>query len=129
MVDPEIYDPQELGRRQQMAAARRQRESKRLALLAQLVDAQRRSDELKRWISAYTRPAGDEVHPELGRMVAWAASQLDDLERILDPQRIGTTLQERALFPDVDPLDDPKGEPPDQHIWGHSAALRHINVV
>ena len=39
MDTPEIYDPQDLGRRQQMAAARRQRESARLALLDDLLDA------------------------------------------------------------------------------------------
>ncbi len=37
-------------------------------------------------------------------MVEWAASQLDDLERILNPERIEQTLLERELFPDVDPL-------------------------
>lgn len=129
MNDSEIYDPQELGRRQQMAAARRQRESERLAMLGQLVDAQRRSDELKRWISAYTRPADGDAHPELRRMVGWVAAQIDDLERFLGPESVCATLQECALFPDVDPLDDPKGEPPGHRIWGHSAALRHINAV
>jgi hypothetical protein len=39
MADPDIFDPQDLGRRQQLAAARRQRESQRLTLLGQLVDA------------------------------------------------------------------------------------------
>jgi hypothetical protein len=118
MDEPDIYDPQELGRRQQMAAARRQRESERLALLAKLVDAQRRADELKSWIDAYTRPADDNSHPELRRMVGWAAAQLDDLERILNPERISETLQERELFPAIDPLNDPKGEPPRHRIWG-----------
>lgn len=129
MADPDIFDPQELGRRQQLAAARRQRESERLAMLAQLVDAKRRSDELTRWISAYARPAGDDTHPELRRMVEWAASQLEDLDRILNPDRINETLQERELFPEADPLNDPKGEPPRHPIWGHSKALRHINAV
>lgn len=129
MADPDIFDPQDLGRRQQLAAARRQRESQRLALLGQLVDAQRRSDELKRWISAYNSPADEKSRPALRRMVEWAASQLDDLERILNPERIEQTLLERELFPDVDPLDDPKGDPSRYGIWGHSTALRHINAV
>jgi hypothetical protein len=62
-------------------------------------------------------------------MVEWAASQLNDLERNLSPERISVTLQERELFPEVDPLNDPKGEPPRYRIWGHSAALRNINAV
>ncbi|MCR6497441.1 hypothetical protein MUO32_00205 [Shinella sp. CPCC 101442] len=126
---PDIYDPQELGLRQQMAAARRQRESARLALLANLVDAQRRADGLQRWISAYARPVDDSSHPELGRMVEWVAAQINDLEHVLGPDRISETLRARALFPDVDPLDDPKGEPPRHRIWGHSAALRYVNAV
>jgi hypothetical protein len=129
MDDPDIFDPQELGRREQLATARRQRESERLALLAQLVDAQRRADELKRWISAYTRPADDNSHPELRPMAEWPASQLNNLERILSPERISETLQERELFPEVDPLNDSKGEPPSHRIWGHSTALRNINAV
>lgn len=62
-------------------------------------------------------------------MVEWAVSQLDDLERIPSPERISETLQERELFPEVDPLNDPKGELPRHRTWGHSTALRHINAV
>jgi hypothetical protein len=123
MDDIEIFNPQELGRRQQLAAARRQRDSARLALLAQLVDTQRRADELKSWISAYARPANETSYPPLGRMLEWAASQLDDLERILSPERLSETLQERELFPETDLLNDPKGEPLHHRIWGHSSAL------
>jgi hypothetical protein len=129
MGNADIFNPQELGRRQQMAAARRHREGERLAKLAQLVDAQRRADELKNWISAYTRPADDNSHPELRRMVGWATAQLEDLERVLSPERISESLRDRELFPEVDPLNDPLGEPPRHRIWGHSAALRDINAV
>jgi hypothetical protein len=129
MDDADLFDPQDLGRRQRMAAARRKRESERLALLAKVVNSQRRADELKSWISAYTRPADDNSHPELVRMIEWAAAQLNDLERFLSPERISATLQERDLFPKVDPLNDPLGEPPGHRIWGHSTALRHINAT
>lgn len=127
MDEPDIYDPENLGRRQQMAAARRQRESERLAFLGQLIDAQRRANELRGWISAYAHPECS--CPALQRMIAWATSQIDDLERILSSERIAATLIERELFPEVDPLNDPKGEPPSHRIWGHSTALRHINAV
>lgn len=127
MDDPDIYDPENLGRRQQMAAARRQRESERLTLFAQLVDAQRRADDLKNWIKAYGHPT-HETYPELQRMVEWAAAQLDDLERILSPERISATLEERGLFPEIDTLKDSRGEPPRHRIWGHSTALGHINA-
>ena len=124
-----FFDPQELGRRQQLAAARRGRESDRLALLGQLVDAQRRADELKNWINAHARQGDDNSHPDLQRMVGWATAQIKDLELFLSPERISATLQERDLFPEVDPLNDPLGEPPRHHIWAHSSALRHMNEV
>jgi hypothetical protein len=54
-----FFDPHELGRRQQLAAARRRREGEGSALLAELVDAQKRVDELKNWINAHTRPSND----------------------------------------------------------------------
>jgi hypothetical protein len=124
-----FFDPQELGRRQQFAAARRRRESERPALLAQLVDAQRRADELKNWINAHARQGDDNSHPDLRRMVGWATAQIKDLELFLSPERISATLQERDLFPEVDPLNDPLGEPPRHRIWAHSSALRHMNEV
>ncbi|QPC91904.1 hypothetical protein [Mesorhizobium sp. INR15] len=122
-------DPQELGRRQQMAAARRQRESERLAFFARVVEAQRRAGELRDWISAYARSASDNAHSELQRMVGWAEAQLKELDHFLDAERISSTLRERGLFPEVDPIHDPLGEPLRHHIWGHSGAVRHCNEV
>lgn len=129
MSAPDIYDPENLGRRQQMAAARLRRESERLAFLGKLVDAQRHAVELKDWITAYERPADMNPSPELQRMVAWVAVQIDDLERILSPERISETLKDRDLFPEVDSLSDPLGEPPGHHVWGHSAALKPVNAL
>jgi len=80
-------------------------------------------------ITAYVQPERENSYPELERMVKWATSQIADLDRILSPERIATALVERELFPETDPLNDPKGEPPSLRIWGHLAALRHINAV
>jgi hypothetical protein len=124
-----FFGPKELGRRQQLAAARGRRESERLALLAELVDAQKRVDELKSWINAYTRPSDDSSYPDLQRMVEWATAQIKDHELFLSPERISATLQERDLFPEVDSLNDPLGEPPRHRVWGHSSALRNVNEV
>jgi hypothetical protein len=129
MEGADIFDPQERGRRQPMATARRQHESERLALLAQLVDTQRHADESRNWINAYTLSSNDHSYPELRRIAGWVAAQLDDVERNLSPERIFETLQERDLFPEVDSLNDPPGEPTGHRIWGHFAARRHINAV
>jgi hypothetical protein len=96
-----FFDPQELGRRQQLAAARRRREGERLALLAELVDAQKRVDELKNWINAYTRPSNDSSHPDLQPMVEWATAQIKDLELFLSPERISATLPDCVETPSM----------------------------
>lgn len=128
MDDTTFLDPRELGGRQQLAAARRQREGQRLATLARLVDTQRRADELRNWMNAWSRFTGDHSYPELQRMIGWARAQLEELESSLTPGQVSAFLKERDLFPEVDPLNDPLGEPPQYRIWGHSAALRPIEA-
>ncbi|WPE19208.1 hypothetical protein [Shinella zoogloeoides] len=129
MDAPDIYNPQELGRRQQMADVRRQREVARRAVLRQLLDRQRQALELKTWISACLRQDSDTTSPEFQRMIEWASGQLEELERALRSERITEALQAQGLFPKTDPLYDQKGEPSQHRIWGHSFALRHINAV
>lgn len=125
----DIYDPQELGRRQQAANARRQREIARRALLTQILDTHRQVLELKAFISACLRQDSDTASSEFQRMIEWASGQLEELEGALRPERITETLQAQGLFPETDPFNDQKGEPPRYRIWGHASALRHINAV
>jgi hypothetical protein len=129
MDAPDIYDPQELGRRQRIADACRQREIARRALVMQILDTQRQARELRAWISTCVRQDSDTSSPEFQRMIEWAGGQLEELEGALKPERITETIRAQDLFPEIDPLNDPKGEPPRHRIWGHSSALRHINAV
>jgi hypothetical protein len=114
----DTLEPSDLDRRQQMATARRQREGERRALLAEFVDAMRRADELRKWIGAYGRPTGEHSHSELRRMREWTEAQLKELDLFLEPERISMVLRARELFPEVDPLDDPLGEPPARRVLG-----------
>lgn len=45
-------------------------------------------------------------------MADWARAQLEALEAALDPVMLAAVLYARKLFPEVDELHDPLGEPP-----------------
>lgn len=62
-------------------------------------------------------------------MLEWTALQLAELDLLLDPDRLSETLRERALFPELDSLDDPLGEPIGRRIWGGCRSLRHVNAL
>lgn len=106
----------DLERRRALAKARKQREADREAVLANQMDLVRRARDLREWIGANQRMAVA-AEPELRRMLAWAKEQLADVERQLDPETLAADLQERKLFPEVDELHDPKGEPPSETRW------------
>lgn len=50
-------------------------------------------------------------------MVEWARNQLKQLEAILDPVKLADSLRAQKLFPEVDELNDPLGEPPAERRW------------
>jgi hypothetical protein len=109
-------DAEELARRRRMATARRTRESERTSLLLKLVRTERQADQLREWISQ--RKADDEATPEMQRMVDWARARLSGMEGFLDPPELSRLLHTRNLFPEVDDLVDPLGEPPPPRPWG-----------
>jgi hypothetical protein len=104
----------ELDRRRALSKARREREKARLSLLNQLLRTERRAIQLREWIGAL-KPAHDD--PDLARMLTWAKGQLATLESILNPAHLAAHLRSQRLFPDIDDLDDPLGEPPAERIW------------
>jgi len=55
---------------------------------------------------------------EMQRMVDWVKAELVGLEEFLDPSKLSRLLHTRNLFPEVDDLVDPLGEPPRRHPWG-----------
>jgi hypothetical protein len=109
-------DAEELARRRRMAAARRTRESERTSLLLKLVRTERQADQLREWISQ--RKADDEATPEMQRLVDWARARLSGMEGFLDSLELSRLLHTRNLFPEVDDLVDPLGEPPPPRPWG-----------
>lgn len=117
MQQPNILevDWDTIDRRRQLARLRREREDERRALLVTVMKADRRARQLRAWIDGQTN---DGLRSERGRMLEWARQQLAALEATGDPIRLRNVLNERNLFPEVDELHDPLGEPPARQPWG-----------
>jgi hypothetical protein len=109
-------DAEELARRRGLAAARRTRETERTLLLRKLVRMERQADQLRGWIAQRKADVG--VSPEMQRMLDWATAELLEIERFLDLSRLSRLLHTRNLFPEVDDLVDPLGEPPPRRPLG-----------
>jgi hypothetical protein len=109
-------DVAELARRRALAAARRTREAERTSLVRKLVRMERQVDQLSGWVAQ--READVEPSPEVQRMVDWVKAELAGLEEFLDPSKLSRLLHTRNLFPEVDDLVDPLGEPPPRRPLG-----------
>jgi len=115
-LSPIPSDVAELARRRGLAAARRTRETERTLLIRKLARVERQADQSRGWIAQ--READVWTSPEMRRMVDWVKAELVRLEEFLDPLKLSQLLQTRNLFPAVDDLVDPLGEPPPRHPWG-----------
>lgn len=63
------------------------------------------------------RTPGPKYRSDTRRMTGWVRIELAKLETILDPVQLAQELRERELFPSVDQLHDPLGEPLDEPRW------------
>jgi hypothetical protein len=109
-------DVEELARRRGLAASRRTRETERTLLLRKLIRMERQADQLRGWIAQRKADVG--ASSEMQRMVDWAKAELVGIEEFLDPSRLSRLLHTRNLFPEVDDLVDPLGEPPPRRPLG-----------
>jgi hypothetical protein len=110
----------ELTRRQRLAEERRNREKKRRGLLKDVMDKSAEAATLRQWLSSVdlTNTDGDE---EFGQFISWAKAKLASLEAAVSRQTISDTVRSQELFPSIDKLHDPLGEPPRRHYYGMSS--------
>ncbi|MGE0237455.1 MAG: hypothetical protein AB7F74_00445 [Parvibaculaceae bacterium] len=108
----------ELEHRRALASARQERESGRKALLDALMEADRQADHLRSWIAGQETHHAPETPGEVSRMLRWAGDELAVLETMTAPAQIAEVLRRQNLFPDVDTLADPQGDPPPLRPWG-----------
>jgi hypothetical protein len=107
----------ELARRHDLAKKRREREERRIAYLRELVQLQREAGDIKRWLASLPDGVMADSLTELGRMVLWARERLGDLEGRTTVKAALVQVQGMALFPEVDDLHDPLGDPPAQRNY------------
>jgi hypothetical protein len=112
-----LSDAQELARRRTLLSARQNREAERTSLLAKLIETERKATELREWV-ALQESRGSTRSPEMQRLLDWAKANLSDMEQFLVPAELTQLLRAQNLFPQVDELVDPLGDPPPFRPWG-----------
>ncbi len=108
-------DQDDLRQRRELAKARYSREAERNALLDTLINTANQAERLRGWIATQAK---SRQPAEMSRMLDWARAELAALEAVAAPARLAALLRQRDLFPEVDRLVDPLGEPPSQRPWG-----------
>ena len=116
-IRPARSDVEELAHRRRLAAARQSRNTEREALLQKLIETERKALELRGWVAQWEMN-GEAASPEIRRLIKWARETLLDMQRFLLPTELTKLLETRDLFPDVDDLADPLGDPPPLRPWG-----------
>ena len=102
----------ELERRRGLAKERRDRESERNRLLNRLIRTKRQVAELMDWLATYEHALNYDSDAALKRMIEWVRARLAALEASLEPANLVEELGARNLFPKIDELHDPLGDPP-----------------
>jgi hypothetical protein len=116
-IHPARSDVEELAHRRRLAAGRQSRNTEREALLQKLLETERKALELHSWVVQWEMKK-EAASPEIRRLLEWAKETLLDMERFLLPTELTKLLERRDLFPDVDDLADPLGDPPPLRPWG-----------
>jgi transcriptional regulator with XRE-family HTH domain len=115
-IRPARSDVEELAHRRRRATARQSRNTEREALLQKLIETERKALELRGLVAQWETKGA--ASPEIRRLIKWAKETLSDMERFLLPSELTKLLETRDLFPDVDDLADPLGDPPPLRPWG-----------
>ncbi len=104
---------EELSRRRDLARQRNEREGKRLTYIRSVMDLGDEADRLRRWLDRPEVKTGG-AGTDYASLVAWVKQRVSNLEATLDPSHIDDDLKAKKLFPEVDDLADPLGEPPSE---------------
>lgn len=106
----------EMMHRRLLAEKRAKREEDRLKYLRAIAEIRGEVANLRATINLI--PSTDNLPAEYQRMIEWAQTRLADLEAKTTVDQIQASLVAQALFPEVDDLHDPKGEPPQRvNYW------------
>jgi hypothetical protein len=108
----------EFAGRRDLAKKRKEREEKRISYLRELVQLQREAADIRNLLASLPDTATADTASGLARMVRWATARLADLEARTTVDATAVQLEERALFPEIDELHDPLGDPQEgRYYW------------
>jgi hypothetical protein len=108
----------EFARRRDLAKKRKEREEKRIAYLRELVQLRREAADIRSWLASLPDTAAASTANDLARMVGWATARLADLEARTTVDAAAVQLEGKALFPEIDELHDPLGDPQEgRYYW------------
>jgi hypothetical protein len=102
----------ELSRRRDLAKKRKQREETRITYLKELVELQREAADIRTWLNTVPDEVEVDQTKELTRMIHWARGRLASLDKRTTINAAAVKFEGKALFPEVDELHDPMGDPP-----------------
>lgn len=100
-----------LQHRRQLARARQEREEKRLAHLRKIIELRREAHDIREWLESLP-PDAAALAPEtdLGRMLQWVEARLSEIDRKTGIEA-AASFAGPGLFPEIDDLWDPLGDP------------------
>jgi hypothetical protein len=116
-IHPVRSELEELAHRRRLTTARQSRATERSALLEEIIQTEQRALELREWL-VRQETRGENPLPEIRPLIQWAKAALADMQRFLAPSELTKLLQARDLFPEIDDLADPLGDPPPLRPWG-----------
>lgn len=97
-----------------LALRRKEREAHRLDLLNACIADYERAAKIRAWAEWVSPTIQSE--PEIGRLVDWAKANALQLEA--KSSVVMSRMGLKELFPEVDDLHDPLGDPAPKHPWG-----------
>jgi len=104
----------EMSRRRDLAKRRKEREQKRIEYLRNLVELQREAADIRTWLASLPADKLESEAADLGRMLAWASERLATLDQATTIDAAKATLNGLLLFPELDELHNPLGDPPER---------------
>jgi hypothetical protein len=115
--EQEALQRAELARRWELVKKRKDREEHRIAHLQELMRLRREALDIKSWLASLPEGIMTDSSTELSRMLLWAKERLDNLEAKTTIEAMTVQLEGKSLFPEVDELHDPLGDPSEPRYW------------
>jgi len=108
-----------LQHRMQLARAREKREEKRCSKLQHIMVLRREARDIRDWLASLPENTKASDETDLGRMLLWVNERLAKIDRQTGIEGARLFAGTGDLFPQIDELHDPLGDPPANSGWGY----------